>query len=470
MSFDDEKDKFSAEISGMSDNMDLEIEGEEDLSSPGLMSSAKDDSINHITETFGITKDELDTAMNEFTQLMITKTDPAFLEAIKPHMHDIGDQNGDGYQLDIMGLKMILDKFLEGNHVPKQQSSNPFSGSLNPGNPSGLLAQFMSAFGASQQEIADLVKRAEKAEKKAKNPFEENSDIDAPNVEKVMDVPSDSYEYEILTQEDSFGYIKHIPSDELYEKFKNIYGEGPYNISLFSTAIGYNLIAALKNVDTFEYLENTKDYLLFKAVSTNAEIEDVILAFIQTEEDEFQMMVPMYGNTYNVETGDSIVKGIDNDMYVEDEDKNGVVEVSLKNPLDLDRAKTSIELALYEEKNPILSPHEFGKIFVAPAPATFTSNFVKVGRIKANDSKATLMFKDNYDLDERQEMFDFYLKLPEEYSARMLQALQEYFQFIDFNENPKVKSCELYTKGYEALYIELDLGKLPEMARWWRER
>lgn len=465
----DEEEKFTAEISGMSDNLEIEIEGDNDGDQPGIMSSAKDDNINHVTETFGITPDELNTAMNAFTQIMITGTDPDFMEKLEPHMHDIGDENGDGYQLDIMGLKMILDKFLGGNHVPKQQSSNPFSGSLNESNPSGLLAQFMSAFGASQQEIQDLLKRAEKAEKKAKNPFDENPDIDAPE-EEIFDVPLDSYEYEIVTQEDSFGFVKHIPRSDLYEHFKDVYGEGPYGISLFTSLEGYNLIAALKNVDTFEYIEDNDSYILFRAISSNSEIEDFVMAIIQTNEDEFEMMVPMYGNTYNVETGDSIVKGIDEDFYVEEEDKNGGVEVLLKNPLDLDRSKTSIELALYEEKNPLLSPHDFGKIFVAPAPATFTSDFVKVGRIKSNESKESMMFKDHCDLDERQEMFDFYIKLPQEYSARMLQSLQEYFQFIDFNTNPKIKSCELYNKNYDALYIELDLGKLPEMARWWRER
>jgi len=468
--FDDEKDNnnnIHAEISGMPENEEIDFGDDSNINAEsGFDSSEKDAVLNQISQTFGVTQEQLDYAMKEFSNLLITGTDPEFIKQIKPHMHPVEDDES-GFQLDIMGLKIILDKFLEGNHVPKQQSTNPFAG-IDPTNPQSMISEFMSTLGVSQQDANDLIKRIEKITKKNTKNIVSNSEI-GEKEEEIDNLLSDSYEYEIITQEDSFGFIKHTASEDIYENFKDVYGEGSYDLSMFATLQGYNLAPALQSIDKLEYLEHNDNYILLRAYSdSNNEIEDFVVAIIQMD-DEFQMMVPMYGNTYNIESGNVIVKGIDDTLYLEEE-KNDVVEVNLKNPLDLERLKTSIDIALYEEKRPLLSVQEFGKIFVAPAPSTFTSNFVKVGRIKAYDSKEVEMFKMHCDIDEDQEIFDFYIKLDDEYSARMLRAVQEYFKYIDFNTNEKIKNCELYSRNYEALYIELDLGSLPEFAHLWRER
>ena len=87
---------------------------------------------------------------------------------------------------------------------------------------------------------------------------------------------------------------------------------------------------------------------------------------------------------------------------------------------------------------------------------------------ESNNSKANL-FKMHCDLDEDKEFFDFYVRLSDEFPVRTLDAIQKYFEHIDFNNNPKIAKAELKAKNYESVYIDLDLGGLEGFARFWVE-
>ena len=468
-----EKPKFT--ISGMDDNIDFEEDPNPKKRSgaPKLQGGHGDeDIVSEITGMFGVTEDELNMAMEKFTDLLRTNSDPAFLKQMGNHMRITNDPNDPEkhFSLDNIGLQMVLDKFLGGSHIPDM------SGIISGG--SGIadfLSRIMNALPEEDkedaQELLDVVKNLissgasdEEIEEQLGIKGKKSSD----DMFDEEDDPITSYDFEIIADNESFGAVKFIRSENLYEEFKDIYGESPYDLASFVSTKGYNLIPAFSTMDTLEYIGNNDKYILFMAKSKDPDIEEFVVGAIKTEDEVFDFIVPEFGNSYNIETGEAIIKSLDTHMYQEKEDKKtGVISLDLINPIDPDRIKGGLDLVLYEEKNPILSVKDFGQVFASPSPSVFNTDYIRVGRIKAFDSKEVKMFKLHCDLDDDKEFFDFYIRLQEEFPTRTLDAIQKYFEHIDFNTNIKVQQSELRAKGHDSVYIDLDIGNLGSWARHW---
>lgn len=467
-------------ISGMNENIDISPDlTKENMPRMASLGNGENDepmiqagehAVNEITNVFGITEEELETAMNSFTKVLMDGTDSNFLKKIEPH---ITLEDG-GFHLDTDGTKMILDKFLGGNHVADLTKS-----SMNTSNPSELqkfmhdninilnekgddvirnfLKEMFDSIGLSEEQIEEMINSLQESEQEEVDPFTE------------PDKKITSYDFDIIGTNESFGVIKHIITANIHEEFKDIYGEGPYALSTFIATKGYNIIPAFLTMDTLEFIGYSSKYILFIAKSNDDDVEEFVVAAVKTGDGIFDFIVPEFGNSYNIETGEAISKTLNVDMYNELEDKQGNITLELKYPIDLDRIKGGLDLLLYEEKTPLLALKDFGKVFEAPVPSIMTSDFVRIGRIRSYKSEEVNTFKMQCDLDEDMEFFDFYIQLGEQYPARTIDAIRKYLERIDFDNNPKICNSEVYAKNYNSVYIKLDLGYLEGFARHWVE-
>jgi hypothetical protein len=480
MSFFDEKDDNKKEpifkISGMVENIDIEEDTPKKRGGPQPMGRAgggPEEMVDQICQMFGVTPEDLEKTMAKFEDLLERGSDPDFLEELGDHMVIKNDgAHQKHFALDNIGLQMVLDKFLGGDHTPPKLS-NIFPNKGGMKKEKDISEFFTELMGMDKEEASELIEQIidivtkgasdEDVEKligitSSKNKNEEDFDL-----EEIIT----SYDFDIIADDESFGAVKYVKSDNLYEDFKDIYGESPYSMPTFVATKGYNLIPAFMSIDTLEYVGNNEKYILFMAHSNSPDVEDFVTAVIKTDDGSFDFIVPEFGNSYNIETGEAINKVIDTHMYHEKEDKNGTISLELKHPIDPERIKGGLDLVLYEYKEPILSVKDFGEVFSSPTPCVFNSAYIRVGRIKANKTKEVEMFRSHCDLDDSKEFFDFYVKLSDELPPRTLDAIQKYFEHIDFNNNPKVQCAELKAKNYESVYIDLDLGNLESFARMW---
>jgi hypothetical protein len=479
----DEKTKFL--ISGMEDNIEIEedpkTEGNKTFEEK-FKNKSVESMISEIAEAFNVTEDELNYAMEEFSKILHDESDPDFLNKLQDHVNistSPGNKEEKHFFLDNIALQMILDKFLGGNHTLDLSKSMPNVNNLFDNNVDSLLEKMKKDLGINDKEIEEAAKFINEIMGTLPGGISSDKDI-----EEILGISSNekddffedeeeditSYDPNIIANNESFGAITYILSENLYEEFKDIYGDGPYELRTFATILGYNLIPAFSTMDSIEYIEHNEKYILFVAKANDEAIEDFVIAAIKSEENVFEFIVPEYGNTFNIENKNAIDKNLDTNMYQERKDSLGNISLALKNPLDMDRVKGSLDLLLYENKKPLLSPHDFGEIFTSPTPSIFNDAFIRIGRIKCNNSKEANLFKMHYDLDEDREFFDFYIRLSDEYPVKTLDAVQKYFEHIDFNKNPKIEEKELKGKNYESVYIDLDLGNLEKFARHWMDK
>jgi hypothetical protein len=275
------------------------------------------------------------------------------------------------------------------------------------------------------------------------------------------------HDYNIILNPDSFGAVVSDIPEKIYDKFVSIHGKSNnYDIKIFSpNIIVVNGIDALKEVVSLDYLEHTDNYILFKTVMLDAKLEPFVVAIIQ-EDGEFDLVVPEYGNTYNYKTKQSI--NIENDKNFYFKSKDG--KQSLMFPIDIDKIKTGLELVMFEKKTPVMSLVDFGRIIPTNYQQHESGRWVRIGKIQSNDLPATLMFKVDFDLKTEQKLFDFFVKLPKEYPARIINALAEYLSGIDFNENNRTVLSELKANSNKELYIDMDLGLFPDFILKWRDK
>ena len=79
------------------------------------------------------------------------------------------------------------------------------------------------------------------------------------------------------------------------------------------------------------------------------------------------------------------------------------------------------------------------------------------------------LFKRDFDLDQDLKVYDFYVKFNYEYPASTLDEIADYLSEIDFNENPKLQTLELKGDINGNIFVELDLGNLPDNIRYGKQ-
>jgi hypothetical protein len=317
----------------------------------------------------------------------------------------------------------------------------------------------------SQKEIdREFDKLFSKIKDKRTGEDEELEDIEI-ELESIVDDRLTGKNFEVLLDPPTLGVVPHQKTSKIMDLFKADFGNGPiYEVGVFSPNIKIsNPIKGIAAVSKVEYVEHDDSRIIFRALSEGKNYEPFLVAVI-INDNSFEMVVPEYGNTYDVETGLPYDKEKDAALYV-DSPKGRV----LMSPVDMEKIRAGLELALFEDKKPTLSPGEFGRIIQSKHKATDSGRWIKVGKIQSNESLSAKIFKRDFDIDDEKTMFDFMVRLPEEHSYKVLDALSDYISTVDLNENGRIQSSELKKNGTGELYIDLDLGKLPGNIMKWKD-
>ena len=270
--------------------------------------------------------------------------------------------------------------------------------------------------------------------------------------------------FESLTTSAAFGVIPLSKDDRLLEKFQSAYGNGPYSVSSFSEEIqGYNLNAAFAELSELKYVDSNEKFIIFEGVPKDPTDSGIAVAIILNG-DEFEFIIPEYGNPYDKLSGTLLNKERDPHLYRVNE-KSGDLE--LDKGIDYIKIKTGLDLLTYENKRTILSVKDFGDVIPTLSSFQFPSNRIKIGRIKANDSAAARLFKRDFNLDIDSTIFDFYVRLGYQYPERNLEEVNKYLLGINFNTNIKMQTYELQADFQGNIFIDIDLGALPDNIRKW---
>jgi hypothetical protein len=413
-------------ISGMPENIQIPEDESEKKESKKLSSNKEfnpEKLVNEIMKSFNISQEEFDDIMTSFSEAVsngVKNMDPNLLKALDGHIGaDPNNPNKEErFAVDKEGLEKIFEYFLQDKKSSKDNIS---------------LTTF---FFEQENKENDL-----------------NDDV-AKNI---------CGNFEVLADNESFGGVVNYIDPLIYEKFKKVYGEPPYKLTSLSSLQGYNLIKGLENVKELNYISHTDKYIMFLTHSENPNKEPFLFVVTQASDSVFEVLVPQYGNAYDMFTEFSFDRETDSHLY----ELEGVEIKNLKKPIDYTKVSIGLDLLLYEQKKPILSIKDFGEVLTSMTPITFSSNVLKIGRIKSNESKFAKIFKRDFNIDDDKNIFDFYVKFKEEFKPQTLEALQKYVFSLDFNSNSKLQTYELNCDSNHNLFIELDLGELPNHILKW---
>jgi len=228
--------------------------------------------------------------------------------------------------------------------------------------------------------------------------------------------------------------------------------------------IGYNLISALSDIESIEYLEHTNKYILFKGIPFSTDTEPFIISMI-LQKNEFCMIVPRYGNTYDQLTDHSFNRILDTHLYKVEEGQLSVSD--LNDPIDMERIKVGLEMVLLTPEFALTRVKDFGEILPSLNAVTMSNDRIFIGKIKSNELRETLLFKMDFNLDQDERLFNFYIKLKKVYSKKTLNNLIRFLSEINFKTNEKILCQELKVDSNKDLYIDLDLDGLPDNIDNW---
>jgi hypothetical protein len=295
-------------------------------------------------------------------------------------------------------------------------------------------------------------------QKQDEDDFDDEEDIELEPV--IKDVTCSNYE--VFFEDNNFGVVKYQRVDNIYDAFKRRYGNGPsFEVSLFTPEIVVsNAIEGLREIKFLEYIEHNDKFILFKGIPLTDNLEPIILAMLYND-NKFEMVVPEYGNSFDVETGLLYDKQKDKNVYIETPD--GPIFTS---PYNMDKIKVGLDVAFFEEIRPILSIADFGRVIPETTQVTESGMWINFGKIQSNESPMARMFKRDFDIDLDKKIFDFYIKVNGSFSFQVLNKLKEYLGTIDFNTNLKIQTYELKA-ARDKLFIEMDLGMLPNYITKW---
>jgi ribosomal protein L7/L12 len=269
-----------------------------------------------------------------------------------------------------------------------------------------------------------------------------------------------------LLDPDSFKVVLFEPNRNLLEEFQTEFGMGPdYKISLFTEIKGFNLIEGLTEIESISFIEGNENYLLFRGKSKNQGDEDIIMGFIQDRGD-FMLIIPSFGNTYDLESGLLLNPRKHPLLYTEDKSGN----MKLTDPVDMKKIHTGIGNVLYEYKKPVLSVQQFGKVLTSKTTVTRGGNALIIGTILSSESPMSLTFKKDFSLPLEAKVFNFFIKFNRQYSKAELSELAEYLFTVDFTKNEYIQTIELKADSDGDIFIEMDLGDLPgKIIKWLKE-
>lgn len=274
-------------------------------------------------------------------------------------------------------------------------------------------------------------------------------------------------DYSTLYDGETYGMVAYERSPRLLEEFKEKYGDlERYDVKIFVPEIKVsNATPGLANIRSIDLVESNDKYILFRGIPGYQGMEPMYIAIIKFQ-GEFEIVIPEYGNSFEIATGDLFDHKEDAELFLDT--PMGKV---LMRPADISKMKTGLDLVLFEPRKPMFSIRDFGSVIVDPAKSEFASEYIHIGDIISNESEGARLFKKDFDIPEDSKSLKFFVKLKREYPEDTLNTLSNYISdAIDFNENSKVIMNELkYSSSGRFAYIEIDLGDLPDNIDRWSE-
>lgn len=309
---------------------------------------------------------------------------------------------------------------------------------------------------------------------------EEDEDVNEDDLDKnddYFDGDDELTEPEKSSEKNKFifelGKVKHLLNPEnfakipckidhdLHIKFVKKYGLDEFEMNKFDP----NMNCHCKDTELFQKFKTVKvvDYnekfILLYGQTENKNEQGAYFAVIENGNDEFEIVFPEYGNTYNSETESfyDITKtpeAFDN--------KNTFVL------FDLAKIKAGLDFLLVPIKYPFTSPLDFGKIIQISSNASDSyTRWIRIGLIDSNESTESKIFKKDFDLDTEKTKFDFYFLLPNDVHSTVIDELVAVFKEIDLNSCMLMQNSELKVKN-DKIYVDLDLNELTKyLPDWW---
>jgi hypothetical protein len=340
-----------------------------------------------------------------------------------------------------------------------KEISEFFSSAVNP--------QFIKNLESMLSEKGNSLSQSE-IDKEFDRLFNEVSNLDDEDIEIELDediIPDlTTHAYEILENDgDSYGAVLYERNTNLLSDFKAKYGDHErYDVEIFSPNIKVsNAIEGLSRLKYFDYVESNEKYILFRGIPGDDEYEPFFTAIIQLE-GEFEMVIPEYGNSFDIETTDAFSKVDHKHLFVDT--PMGKI---LMQPANIDKIRTGVELVLFQNIKPMLSIADFGTVVLEIKDAETPSEFIHMGKITSNESRKALLFKHDFDLDQNQKEFDFFVRLKGQLSEETLNNIAFYLSAIDFNESTKIQTHELKCTQSKDIYINIDIDGLPRFIDDW---
>ena len=254
-----------------------------------------------------------------------------------------------------------------------------------------------------------------------------------------------------LTDPENFSAFLCQKSRNLKEEFYDTFEKKEeYPLSLFADIIVNAEIEGCEfnAEDRFVIYESTEKYILGSVIPVEEHLCSYYIAFYKDENNAWNIIIPIYGNSYDPETGEAISFEEHPEWF---NPNTGDFLFS-----DIEKVHLGLDMALTPVKNTLFAPVQFGEIQNGQRPITANSEYLYIGRIKPNGSTESDLFKRDNGLDSEKDSFDLYIKFDKEIHSDDLQALSDWFLGINWNETFLMKNTELYARSDDMLYILLE--------------
>jgi len=265
-----------------------------------------------------------------------------------------------------------------------------------------------------------------------------------------------------LFNPENFESVRAKSDYNLYENFKDKYGESGWTLSNMPEVLVYSEDnVPIGDVDELQLIDYTDLYILMYAEAKDKSNQGFFVAIIENPDtDEFEIVVPEFGNSYS-EEGRLFNIDTDPEMF----DNNDKFKLT-----NLDKVRAGLDFMLTPARKCLISIEKFGKVVPGLDVSNKTSRWLRVGKIVSNESLDAKLFKRDADLNEFETSFDLYFKLPEEISPEAKHILTEYISKINFEDTYLVSDCELkYDVLNDRIYIDVNLGEYLEGLAAWKK-
>ena len=289
----------------------------------------------------------------------------------------------------------------------------------------------------------------------------ENGKISTDDVSKLLDI-------------ENLWAVPCKKDPNLKQNFENAFGKDDIPLKKFddiplctATSAGSDDGYLFGYMSNFKVVDYQDKYVLLYGEPNKDIIKDkysfgAFIAMIEDPDGKFSIVLPEYGNTFDINTKMLYAANEPDDLF--DDDGNFMA-------LDIDKIEAGLNMLLYYPKDVLVSPLKFGTFTYQKEklPENVKSvDRIKIGVLTDNGSADASLFKKDFDLDPNKTVFDFYVKFSSNMTAAEANAINEMFA-KDATNSAIFTDSELKADG-DDLYITFDTDSFAGLLdKWLRE-